>query len=349
MEIFQDFLVREFDHRRALTSLLKGSELEPEDAAAWLEAAMAGTLSDAVLAAVLVAIQAKRATGNEIAAMAQVLRHKCIPVEAPVGAIDTCGTGGGPATYNISTAVAIVASACGAIVAKHGNRAVTSSCGSADVLEALGVRLVSEPERLAEMLKAIGIAFIFAQNHHPSLKAVGPVRKELGVRTVFNVLGPLANPAGVRRQIVGVYEESLLSPVAEAMASLGCERGLVVHSSGGMDEISPADETYARIVEGDSIREVKLRMNDFGLSEVGFEAISSAGSPNGNAEMILTSITEPDSPVAVPVIAGTSAALWVADLVPDFKIGAERARDAIASGAARAKLDQLVEATNSNG
>lgn len=339
----------EFDHRRALSSLLRGEELSPEDAAAWLQGAVAGELSDTVIAAILVALQAKQATGPEIAAMARVLREKCVPVKAPPGAIDTCGTGGGPPTYNISTAVAIVASACGAVVAKHGNRAVTSTCGSADVLEALGAKLVAEPGQLAKQLEAIGIAFIFAQNHHPCLKAVGPVRKELGVRTVFNILGPLANPAGVSRQVIGVYDETLLAPVAKALLELGCDRGLVVHAANGMDEISPVGETLAMAIEHNSIRGTKLAMSDFGLCEVDFEAIASAETPIGNAEKVTAALTQADSRTAVPVIAGASAALWVAGLAPDFKAGAEMARNAITSGKAKAKLEQLVEATNSNG
>lgn len=320
-----------------------------EDAAAWLEAAVNGELSDPVIAAMLVAIQAKGASGSEMAAMARVLREKCVPVQAPAGAIDTCGTGGGPATYNISTAVAIVASTCGAVVAKHGNRAITSSCGSADVLEALGVRLVAEPDRLARQLATIGIAFIFAQNHHPSLRAVGPVRKELGVRTVFNVLGPLANPAGVQRQIVGVYDVALLEPVASALLELGCEKGLVVHAANGMDEISPIGKTRVRIIDGTAISDGEITMSDFGLCEVDFDAIAAADSPRGNAEMVIAAITQADSRVAVPVIAGTSAALWAAGLAPDFKVGAEMAKEAIASGKPKAKLDLLAEATSSNG
>lgn len=348
-KIVQHFYVPDFDHRRALTSLLQGVDLAAEEARAWLEAAVAGEVSDSVMAGILVALQAKRPSGSELAEMARVLRGKCVAVEAPQGAIDTCGTGGGPATYNISTAVAILASAAGAVVAKHGNRAVTSSCGSADVLECLGVRLVAEPDRLTKQLSSIGIAFLFAQNHHPSLKAIGKVRRELGVRTVFNVLGPLSNPAKVRRQIIGLYEAGLMAPVAAALMELGCDRGMVVHAANGMDEISPVGETMVKVIEDGSIRDEVLSMTDFGLCEVDFESISAGDSAEGNAEKVVTAITQADSRVAVPAIAGASAALWIAGLATDFRAGAEMARAAIASGAARQRLDELIEATNEDG
>ncbi|MFZ5785757.1 MAG: anthranilate phosphoribosyltransferase, partial [Acidobacteriota bacterium] len=231
--------------RQVLEALLAGRDLAAEEMEACFGALMAGELSEPQQAAFLVALRAKGETPAEVAAAAAVLRRFALPVEStrrPL--IDTCGTGGdGAHTLNISTGAALVAAACGAAVAKHGNRSVSSKCGSADVLEALGMPLDLEPERLGELLDAEGFAFLFAARLHPAMRAVMPVRRSLAVRTVFNLLGPLANPAGVRRQVVGVYAEDVLELVAAALAELGAERAWVVHSRDGLDELSVTSPT----------------------------------------------------------------------------------------------------------
>jgi len=221
-----------------LESLIARRELVPEEARSLITRLMDPETQDAAIAGVLVALRCKGVTGRELAAFASVLRDQSLGLshEFPT-LVDTCGTGGGRPSFNLSTGAAIVAAAAGARVAKHGNRAVTSACGSADVLEALGVVLHAEPEHLVHVLERTGIAFLFAPQHHPGVRHVGAARKALGVRTVFNLLGPLANPAGAKRQLIGVYEAALIRPVAEALQLLGCEHGLVVHGEDALDEI----------------------------------------------------------------------------------------------------------------
>ena len=229
------------DQKRLLNRLLAGTDLTSQEVEDFIGAVMDGEVDDVVVAAALAALRLKGETGVEVAAAARAMRSRSLPVliADPENAVDTCGTGGdGAETINISTAAALAAAAAGVAVAKHGNRSVSSRCGSADVLEAAGVRLDISPEAMAAVLDEVGVAFLFAPRLHPAMKAVMPVRRALGVRTVFNLLGPLTNPAAVERQVIGVWGPEVQPLMATALAELGAVRGLVVHSDDGLDELS---------------------------------------------------------------------------------------------------------------
>ena len=334
------------DWTAVLDALLVPRDLDTSEARALMEHPTGGEASPARIAAALIALRAKGCTGIELAAFAEVLRARAAPFPAVARTlVDTCGTGGGAPSFNLSTAAAIIASAAGAAVAKHGNRAVTSACGSADVLEALGVRLDPSPERAADMLATIGLAFLFAPSLHPAMKAVGPTRRELGVRTVFNQLGPLVNPAGARRQIVGVYDPALLEPMADALALLGAERALVVHGRDGMDELSPCAPTgWSGVWDGER-RRGEVSPADFGLEPLDPTALAPAATVEGNGALLREAISDPDSPRFAAVLPGAAAALWVAGVAPDLRAAAAAAREAVASGRAAVRLAEFVEAS----
>src|SRR5438876_8959046 len=246
--------------QRALQRLLDGHNLSREEARAVMGAIMRGEATPAQIGGFLVALRSKGETADEITGCAEAMRdHVLVVRPARDDLVDTAGTGGdGAHTINISTAAALVAAAAGAAVAKHGNRAVSSACGSADVLEALGSTLEQEPARIAQSIDELGFGFLFAPSHHPAMRHAAPVRKELATRTVFNVLGPLTNPAGARAQVVGVYSEQLVGTIAEVLAQLGARRAYVVHGAGGIDALSPvAPNLVAEVVDG-SVREREL-------------------------------------------------------------------------------------------
>lgn len=312
-----------------------------------MEAFIGGESSPVEVASILIALAAKGTSGPELAAFARVLRENGahIPTTQPT-LVDTCGTGGGIPSFNISTAAALVAAAAGAKVAKHGNRAVTSKCGSADVLEAFGVKLDVPPEKSAALLESVGVAFLFAPSHHPALRHVGPVRKELGVRTVFNQLGPLANPAGAKRQLVGVFDRSLLVPMGEALCELGAERALIVHSDDGLDEISPCAPASAARIENGSIKMVWLQPFDFGLEPIEPSALVPGDTTAEAADIVREAISDANSPRAAAILPSVGATLWLAGVAEDFREGTERARAAIESGAAEKVLAALVEESN---
>jgi anthranilate phosphoribosyltransferase len=245
----------------------------------------------------------------------------------------------------LSTGAAIVAAAAGAKVAKHGNRSVTSLCGSADVLEALGVTLSNEPAELVRVLDEVGIVFLFAPHHHGSLRAVGPVRKSLGVRTVFNQLGPLANPAGAKRQLIGVYDRSLVRPMAEALALLGAERAYVVHSEDGMDEVSPCAPTYFAKIQGGSVQEGEFRPSDFGLRDLDWSALEPGATIAESAKILASALDGTDRVRGRALVPNAAVALLVAGLVATVEEGARLAEETISSGAAASTLRRLVEAT----
>lgn len=309
-------------------------------------ALIGGEAAESQIGAALAALASKGATGEELEAFARVLRGRAVPVPEVDGPLlDTCGTGGGAPSFNISTAAAIVAAAAGVRVAKHGNRAVTSACGSADVLEALGVRLASEPEGAATLLRSVGIAFLFAPAFHPALKSVGKVRKELGVRTVFNQLGPLANPAGASRQLVGVYDASLVRSMAEALASLGCESGLVVHGEDGLDEVSPCGPSLAWRVDRGTASETSLSPSDFDLPPVDRAAVLPGENVAENAAILREAISDASSARCAAVLPSASAAIWLGGAAASKQDAGQRAFGAVASGAASAKLESWIEAS----
>ncbi len=324
--------------------LVERRDLDPERAGAIMRYLVGGDATDAQIGGVLLALRVKGSTTRELAAFAAELRsHAALLDTDPDGLVDTCGTGGGIPSFNVSTAAAFVAAGAGVRIAKHGNRAMTSRCGSADVLEALGVPVVGDPEHLAHVLDAVGLVFMFAQSHHPAMRHVAKARRELGQRTVFNQLGPLLNPAGARRQLVGVYDPALMRSMGEALNVLGCERAYLVHGLEGLDEISPSGRTeVVRVWHGRVFGEF-LEPADFGLAPLDPSALEPSESLEGAAAILREAISDPDSPRAKAVLPSAAAAIHLSGISDSLPEGAERARAAIASGAAMGKLNRLVE------
>lgn len=334
------------DFRASLEQVLAGQALDEEAARATMEYLVGGEATGAQIGAMLAALRAKGCEGAELASFASVLRERVERIDAGLDdLVDTCGTGGGPPSFNLSTAAAIIAAAAGARVAKHGNRAVTSRCGSADVLEALGVRLDVGSEGLVGLLRAHGLAFLFAPALHPAMKAVGPARREIGVRTVFNQLGPLANPAGARRQVLGVWDGSLVEPMADALARLGSDRAAVVWGQDGIDEISPCAPTVWAGIDGGERLGGVWNPGDFGLEPLSPRWLAPGDDLDANAAILREAVSDADSPRCLAVIPGAAGALWVAGLCSDLRSAAAAAREAVADGRARAKLEAFSEAS----
>ncbi|MCO5296505.1 MAG: anthranilate phosphoribosyltransferase [Fimbriimonadaceae bacterium] len=335
------------EFRDALERVVTGGHLDARQSSELMRFLVGGDAGPAQIGAILAALRAKGCTGEELAGFAQVLRENATPVDAPrERLVDTCGTGGGRPTFNLSTASAIVASAAGARVAKHGNRAVTSLCGSADVLEAAGVRLEIEPARATELLGNLDLAFLFAPALHPTMRLVGPARRELGVRTVFNQLGPLANPAGAPRQVIGVYDETLLEPMADALVLLGAERALVVWAEEGMDEVSPCGPTRWEGVADGERTSGRWSPDSFGLDPLPPAALAPGETLERSAAILWEAISDPDSARCAALLPGAAATLWCAGVVPDLREGVALALQAVASGAARARLASYAEASH---
>lgn len=329
-----------------ISHILAGRALEAGQARELIRGMITGELTEGQIGAALAALAMKGVDGRELAAFAAEVRAHATAVQSgPADLVDTCGTGGGAPSFNISTAAALIASAAGATIAKHGNRAVTSACGSADVLEALGVRIGADPEHLLHMLETVGIAFMFAPAHHPALKHVGKVRRELGFRSIFNMLGPLANPAGAKRLLIGAYDPALLRPMAEALAALGTERAFVVHGEDGLDEISPATGTYVCEVREGSVVERTIGPSDFRLEPVHPAALAPGDTLVDNAALLVEAISDAGSSRAKAVLPSAAVAIYLAGRASDLPRGAEMALEAIRSGAAAQKLQALVEAS----
>ena len=340
------------DLRGFLLRISEGSFLNAAEAEEAFGYVMSGTISDAQTAALLMGLRTRRVTPPEVAGGVMALRHAMLPVVAddPDTLTDTCGTGGGSVTtFNISTVAALVAAGAGARIAKHGNRSFTSKSGSADVLEALDVRIEMDPESMAEVLREVGIVFMYAPLLHPAMRFVGSVRRELGIPTIMNILGPLTNPAGARRQVVGVSDPELLRLVGEALKGVGVLRGMGVHGSPGMDELSPCGPTRVlSLVEGE-IREATLTPEELGLESHDVKELA-GGSPEENAVVIRSVLdgSNRGAPRAATLLNG-GAAVYVAGLEEDLTAGIARARDALDSGAALRKLKELGEASRSVG
>ncbi len=326
----------------ALRRWLAREDLSRTETEELFGALMDGELSEAMKAAMLVALAMKGEAAPEIAGAAAAMRRRVIAIPHDTGAVvDTCGTGGdGKGTFNISTAAALVAAAAGVPVAKHGNRSVSSRSGSADVLAALGVAIDKTPEEAGRALESIGIAFLFAPKLHPAMKEVMPVRKELGVRTLFNVLGPLTNPAGAKRQVMGVYAEHLVEVIGRVQLELGCEHALVVHGSDGLDEITTTGPTRVAEAQGGKVRVYDLDPRDLSVERARPEDLL-GGSPEDNAELFAAVLAGEGGPLADVTALNAAAALYVGGVAPDLAAGLARARDAIGSGAAARKLEEL--------
>ena len=329
--------------QQALARLLDGHDLSREEAHGVMGSIMSGQATSAQIAGFLVALRAKGETADEIAGCAEAMREHALVVRPQRDdLVDTAGTGGdGAKTINISTAAALVAAAAGAGVAKHGNRAVSSASGSADVLEALGFNLELPPERIARSIDELGFGFLFAPTHHPAMRHAAPVRRELAARTVFNVLGPLTNPAGARAQVVGVYSPELVPTIADVLVRLGATRAFVVHGAGGIDELSPAGpNVVCEVVDGD------VRTRNIDPLELGLEPSDPAelrgGSPQQNAAAIHAVFAGENGGRRNAILLNAAGAIAAAGNAEDLREGLELARDAVDSGAAAAQLQQLI-------
>ena len=330
-----------------LEIILDGGDLTFEQAKELQDMIFGGEVTEVQIAAFLAAMRMKRATSSEIAGLAQSLRDHAVRVEAGIdNLIDTCGTGGAAVkTFNISTAAALVAAGAGAYVAKHGNRGITSKCGSADVLEELGVKIDPGPDIVAECIRQAHIGFMFAPKFHPAMRFVQPIRKSLDFRTAFNILGPLANPAGVTAQVMGVAEEALLDRICETLEMLGAERAMVVHGN-GMDEISTLGTTQIRQLIGGNITSVKIDPADFGISEASIDELKT-GDAIANAGIIRGILAGQDKgPRKDIVILNAAAAVIVAGLAEDFASAIELAETSVSNGSASACLEKLIEVSN---
>jgi len=326
----------------ALAELLDGHDLSRPRAREVMDEIMRGEATPAQIGGFLVALRAKGETADEMTGCAEAMREHVVPVRAERDdLVDTAGTGGdGSRTLNISTAAAIVAAAADAAVAKHGNRAVSSASGSADVLEALGFSLEQPPERIARSIDELGFGFMFAPAHHPAMRHAAPVRRELATRTVFNVLGPLTNPAGARSQVLGVYAPELVRTVAEVLAQLGTRRAFVVHGAQGIDELSPAGPNLVcEVVDGD-VRERELDPLDLGVPRCD-PAELRGGSAEENAQTILSILGGANGAAKDAILLNAAGALAAGGQAEDLREGLDRARTAIDSGAAAARLEEL--------
>jgi anthranilate phosphoribosyltransferase len=305
---------------------------------------MRGELSQAQIAGFLIGLRVKKETVGEIAAAAQVMREfaTMVPLKDLTNVVDVVGTGGdGAHTFNISTAATFVTAAAGARVAKHGNRSVSSRSGSADVLEALGARLELAPEQIAQAIETIGVGFMFAPSHHPAMKHAGPVRKDLGVRTIFNILGPLTNPAGAQRQLMGVFHPDLVGIQTRVLQRLGAKHVMVVHGRDGLDEISISGETLVGEFTGGEVREYELHPSQFGLEVYDRRAIQ-VNSVEESRQMILAVLENQPGPALNIVLLNAGAALYVAGVAKTIAEGIAKAREAVAKGKARQKLDEFL-------
>jgi anthranilate phosphoribosyltransferase len=328
----------------AIVKVLDGKALARDEARAVMDEIMRGDATPGQIGGFLVALRAKGETPDEIAGCAEAMREHVLAVRPRRDdLVDTAGTGGdGAHTINISTAAALVAAAAGAAVAKHGNRAVSSACGSADVLESLGFELEQQPERIADSIDTLGFGFLFAPSHHPAMRHAAPVRKELATRTVFNVLGPLTNPAGARAQVVGVYAPELVRTIAEVLARLGARRAYVVHGGGGIDELSPAGPNLVAEVLDGEIRERQLDPEaELGLPRCTIGELR-GGTPSENAQAIRDVFAGADGGRRSAILLNAAGAIAAAGHAGDLREGLELAREAIDSGAAAQRLKQLV-------
>jgi anthranilate phosphoribosyltransferase len=326
----------------ALARLLDGRDLSRAEAREVMDQIMRGEATAAQIGAFLVAMRIKRETPEEIAGCADAMRAHVLSVRPRrPDLVDTAGTGGdGARTFNISTAAALVAAAAGAGVAKHGNRAVSSASGSADVLEALGFALELPAERIEQSIDELGFGFLFAPSHHPAMRYAAPVRRELALRTVFNVLGPLTNPAGARAQVVGVYAPELVPTIATVLAQLGAERAFVVHGADGIDELSPTGPNLVCEVVDGSVREREIDPLDLGIPRCPPTALA-GGSPADNAETVRTIFAGGDGPRRDAVLLNAAGAIAAAGRAEDLREGLALAAEAVDSGAAAARLDEL--------
>jgi len=330
------------DIKQALAAIVEGRNLSIDEMQSVMHQIMSGQATDAQIGGLLIALRMKGETVDEITAAAQVMRELAVPVEiSSSNAVDIVGTGGdGSNLFNVSSACAFVVAAAGGVVAKHGNRSVSSSSGSADLLEASGVNLALSPEQVARCIDEVGVGFMFAPQHHSAMKyAIGP-RKEMALRTIFNVLGPLTNPAGVKHYLLGVFDRSLCRPLAEALKALGAKHAMVVHSADGLDEISLAGDTFVAELKEGEVVEYVLTPEKAGLSSQSLDGLQVSGSLESLA-MIESAFAGKHEKAIDMIALNAGAALYVADLEATLVAGVARAKSAILDGSATNKMKQL--------
>ena len=333
------------DFKSLIAKVADGTSLSEAEAEAAFDVMMSGDATPAQMGGFLMALRVRGETVAELTGAARVMRAKVLPIEAPPGAIDTCGTGGdAKGTYNVSTAVAFVVAACGVPVAKHGNRALSSKSGGADVLGVLGVDIDCPMERVQQAIHDVGITFLMAPRHHGAMRHVGPTRVELGTRTIFNLLGPLSNPAGAKRQLMGIFAKDKIEPQAHVLNQLGTERAWIVHGSDGLDELTTTGESYVAEVRDGKVSTFTVTPEDAGLPRAAFADLV-GGSPEQNAEVMRAMLAGEKGAFRDIVLLNAAAALIVADKAADLKEGVAMAAGVIDNGRAAAKLADLVRVT----
>ena len=334
---------------RAIDAACSGEHLTADHASTVLAEIMGGRSSDVQTGAFLVALRAKGETVSELIGLARTMRELATPVETGRhDLVDTAGTGGGPSTFNVSTTAALIAAGGGCAVAKHGNRSNTSRSGSADMLEALGVRIDRSPSEVAESIREVGFGFMFAPAHHAALKHVVPTRRELAVRTIFNFLGPLTNPAGATRQLLGVSDRRYQETIAEALAGLGCEHALVVTGEDGLDELTIAGRTRVIEVRDGRTKEWFVEPGDFGLRESSLDGVS-GGEPSYNAAVARAVLGGEEGPAREIALLNAGAAIYVGGGAADLASGIQAARVAVDAGSAAAVLERLTSPSSGAG
>lgn len=332
--------------KESIQKLVNGRSLTMDEASTVMQEIMEGNATPAQFGAFVTALRLKGETVEEIAGLARTMRAKALRVNINEPVVDTCGTGGdGSGTFNVSTAAAFVAAACGLKVAKHGNRAASSQCGSADVLEALGVKIDLNPDQVQKCLEKVGIGFMLAPVFHPAMKYAAAPRKEVGIRTVFNILGPLTNPAGASAQVLGVPEKELTEKMATVLKMLGCQHALVVHGEDGLDEITITGNTFVSELKEGRINNYEISPEDVGLSRAKSESLK-GGSAKENAEILDCILKGEKSARRDIVLINAAAALVAGDKVKALREGIALANDAIDSGRAMQKLAELIELSN---
>lgn len=333
--------------KEAILKVVNGNDLNAKEAYGAMDEIMSGEASEVQMSAYLTALSMKGETIEEITASTKAMRAHCVKLLNDEEVLEIVGTGGdGSNTFNISTTSSIVISAAGVPVAKHGNRSASSKCGAADVLEALGVNIYIEPEKSLKILKEINLCFLFAQNYHLAMKFVAGVRKELSIRTIFNILGPLTNPAGATMQVLGVYDESLVKPLCEVLKNVGVKSALSVYGQDGLDEISVSDKTSVCELRDGRLKCYEIAPEDFGMGRCSKEDLV-GGNPRENAEITLSILNGQKGPKRNAVVLNSAAALYVAGKADSIEDGVRLAGEIIDSGRAKKQLEKFIEYTNS--
>ena len=334
------------DFKALIAKVATGASLTREEAASAFDRMMSGEATPSQMGGLLMALRVRGETVDEITGAVSTMRAKMLGVKAPPGAIDVVGTGGDASgSYNISTCTAFIVAGCGVPVAKHGNRALSSKSGAADVLQALGVKIDLNPDEVARCIDEAGIGFMFAPAHHPAMKNVGPTRVELGTRTIFNLLGPLSNPAGVKRQMIGTFSKHWVEPMAHVLKNLGAESIWVVHGSDGLDEITISGPSAVAALENGKVRAFEVTPEEAGLKRARPETLK-GGDAETNAKALLDVLKGKPGPFRDVAILNAAAALIVAGKAKDLKSGAAMAGHSIDSGEAEGRLDRLVAVSN---